>query len=60
MKLKEWCKKNETSVNQVSKAIGFSRQAISLWILKKRDISVITAEAIRIFTKGKVTFTDWL
>ena len=60
MKLDEWCKKEKISMNKVSIALGFSRQAISLWVLGKRDISVRTAEAIRIFTKGQVGFKDWL
>jgi len=60
MNLKDWCEEYGSSLNKVSNQISVSRQALSLWTLGKRDISVKIADTIRILTNGKVSFLDWL
>lgn len=52
----------EKKISQVSAAekLGVSQQMISQLILGHAKPGLHLVEAIRIFTKGKVTIKDWL
>ncbi len=61
MDLREWCsKKADRSQNKVAAAIGMHKSVMSKIMNRKRSIDAFEVWRIYEFTKGKVTYEDWL
>jgi DNA-binding transcriptional regulator YiaG len=60
MTLREWRQKHKVSQETVAEQLGVHQSTVSKWETGEECPSLLTAEAIRIFTAGRVPLGVWV
>lgn len=60
MTLREWRKKHKVSQETIAQQVGVHQSTVSKWETGEEVPSLLTAEAIRVLTVGKVPLSAWV